>query len=60
VGQHYRTTLMDRRRFDAWKNDGAKRLATRASEKAKKLLGKHQPHPLPSDIAAKILTMVEN
>ena len=60
VGQHFRTTLMDRRRFDAWKNDGAKRLATRASEKAKKLLAKHQPHPLPSDIAAKIRTMAEN
>jgi len=60
LGQHFRTTLMDRRRFDGWQKDGAKHLAIRASEKAKKLLAEHQPQPLPSDISATIRTMVEN
>jgi trimethylamine--corrinoid protein Co-methyltransferase len=60
LGQHFRTTLMDRRRFDGWKKDGAKRLAVRAKEKAKKLLGTHQPQPLPSDISVTIRTMVES
>jgi len=60
LGQHFRTTLMDRRRFDGWQKDGAKRLAARASEKAKKLLATHQPQPLSSDISATIRTMVES
>lgn len=59
LGQHFRTTLMDRRRFDAWKKDGAKDLVVRAREKARSLLATHQPHPLPSDVSAAIRTMAE-
>jgi len=59
LGQHFRTTLMDRKRFDGWQKDGAKRLTARASEKAKELLATHQPRPLPSDISATIRTIVE-
>ena len=58
--QHFRTTLMDRRRYDAWQKDGAKRLADRANENAKMILAKHQPTPLPRDIATTIRTIVEN
>jgi trimethylamine--corrinoid protein Co-methyltransferase len=58
--QLFRTTLMDRRRFDGWQRDGAKRLAARANEKAKGILATHQPEPLPSDVAATIRTLVEN
>jgi trimethylamine--corrinoid protein Co-methyltransferase len=57
---HFRTTLMDRNRIEAWQKDGAKRLATRALEKAKKILATHQPEPLPKDIASSIRSIVEN
>jgi len=58
VTQHFRATLMDRKRFDGWRKDGAKRLATRASESAKKILATHQPEPLPKDIAATIQSII--
>ena len=60
INQHYRTKLMDRRRFDGWHKDGAKRLATRAAENAKRLLATHQPEPLPHDVATRIQTIVQN
>ena len=57
LGQHFRTTLMDRRRLDAWQ-DGAKDLVVRAKEKAKSLLAVHKPQPLPSDVSAAIRSVV--
>ena len=60
VNQHFRTTLMDRNRFEGWQKDGAKRLATRARESAKKILATHQPEPLPKSVAASIRYIVEN
>jgi trimethylamine--corrinoid protein Co-methyltransferase len=60
VGKHFRARLMDRRRFDAWEKDGAKRLATRAREHARRILSSHQPEPLPSDVAAAIRNIAEN
>jgi trimethylamine--corrinoid protein Co-methyltransferase len=60
ASQHFRTRLMDRRRFDEWQRDGARRLATRAYENAKKLLSTHQPEPLPNGVAATIRSIVEN
>jgi trimethylamine--corrinoid protein Co-methyltransferase len=60
VGQHFRTKLMDRKRFDAWQKDGAKRLATRAREDAKRILATHKPQTLPGSVAATIRTIVES
>jgi trimethylamine--corrinoid protein Co-methyltransferase len=60
VGQHFRTALMDRKRFEGWRKDGAKRLALRASERAKELLETHHPEPLPNDVASKIRMIVES
>jgi trimethylamine--corrinoid protein Co-methyltransferase len=60
AGQHFRASLMDRTRFDAWQKDGAKRLATRARENAQRILATHHPEALPKDIAATIRTIVEN
>jgi trimethylamine--corrinoid protein Co-methyltransferase len=58
--QQFRATLMDRRRFDAWEKEGAKRLATRARENAQRILATHHPKALPKDIAAAVRTIVEN
>ena len=60
LNQHFRTTLMDRSRFDAWRKNGAKRLATRAREAAKRILATHHSEPLPRDVAASIRIVVEN
>ena len=60
VSQHFRATLMDRRRFDEWQKDGAKSLASRAGENAKMILATHHAEPLPRDIAATIRSIVEN
>jgi trimethylamine--corrinoid protein Co-methyltransferase len=60
LSQHFRTTLMDRGRFDAWQKDGAKDLLVRSREKAKRLLAEHQPQPLPSDISTAIRQMIES
>jgi len=60
ANQHFRTKLMDRRRFDGWQKDGAKRLATRAADEAKRLLATHHPDPLPRETAATIRAIVEN
>jgi trimethylamine:corrinoid methyltransferase-like protein len=59
LGQHHRTRLMDRRRFDAWHKDGAKDLLFRAREKAGRLLVEHHPQPLPSDISIAMRDMTE-
>ena len=58
--QHFRATLMDRKRFDGWQKDGAKRLAIRANESAKKILATHRSEPLPKDVATTIRSIVEN
>jgi trimethylamine--corrinoid protein Co-methyltransferase len=60
LSKHFRATLMDRRRFDEWQKDGAKRLATRARQHAKIILATHHPEPLPRDTAATIRSIVEN
>ena len=60
MNQHYRATLMDRSRFDAWLKGGARPLAARARETAKRILATHQPEPLPKDVAGTIRSIAEN
>jgi trimethylamine--corrinoid protein Co-methyltransferase len=60
ASQHFLTKLMDRRRFDGWQKDGAKRLATRAADEAKRLLATHHPEPLPRETAAAIRAAMED
>ena len=59
VNRLFRTTLMDRKRFEEWQRDGAKNLGRRARENTKKILSTHQVEALPSDVEKSIRTIVE-
>ena len=52
--EHWFPSLIDRRRYEFWKADGAKDMLTRAREKLLKILGKHEPEPLPKDVLKEI------
>jgi trimethylamine--corrinoid protein Co-methyltransferase len=47
--------LIDRKRYDNWQVAGAKDMFTRANERARKILSKHQTPPLP-DAAETLIT----
>jgi trimethylamine--corrinoid protein Co-methyltransferase len=54
--QHYRedwySKLFDRQNIDGWKASGATTLGQRAAQKARQLLTRPQPDPLPDDVLA--------
>ena len=45
----WRPALIDRMRYDNWVTRGRKDMATRANERAKKILAEHQVPPLPEE-----------
>jgi trimethylamine--corrinoid protein Co-methyltransferase len=49
--------LIDRKRYDLWQAAGAKDMFTRANERARKILAKHQTPPL-SDAAEAVITEI--
>ncbi len=53
------SSLMDRRRYDNWANDGKKTLFERANEKVKDILENYEPEPLPKDAQEKIKEIVK-
>ncbi|MBN1147746.1 MAG: trimethylamine methyltransferase family protein [Anaerolineales bacterium] len=57
--QHFRDSqwsprLIDRKRYDLWQAAGAKDMFARANERARKILARHQPPPLPEQAEALI------
>ena len=48
--EHWMPKLLDRQTRSAWEKTGSKDLATRANERTKDILSKHQPTPLSKDI----------
>ena len=57
--EHWLPQLIDRRKYNAWRKEGAKDLLTRAREKLKKILSEHEPEPLPSDVLKDIKELVK-
>ncbi|MBN2455525.1 MAG: trimethylamine methyltransferase family protein [Sedimentisphaerales bacterium] len=52
--QLWQPTLMDRRNYSTWKDNGAKTMQKRIKEKIRDILADHKPEPLPDDIKARI------
>jgi trimethylamine--corrinoid protein Co-methyltransferase len=48
--------LLDREFYDAWMGSGAKTMAERCREEKERLLGEHQPEPLPEDVDRELET----
>jgi trimethylamine--corrinoid protein Co-methyltransferase len=55
----YYPSLIDRRRYDIWKENGAKTLEQRANEKTRSIIEDYEPEPLPKDVQQKIHDIVE-
>lgn len=52
--EHWFPSLIDRRRYEPWKADGAKDMLTRAREKLQKILREHETEPLPEEVKQKL------
>ncbi|MEM0342659.1 MAG: trimethylamine methyltransferase family protein [Thermoplasmata archaeon] len=52
-------TLIDRRSFDAWSQDGAKSMRDRAREKVREILATHKVPPLDKEVQAKLNAVIE-
>jgi trimethylamine--corrinoid protein Co-methyltransferase len=55
TAHHYRDelwfpALLDRQFYAAWESSGGKTMADRCREEKERLLGEHQPEPLPADV----------
>ncbi len=62
--EHYRNEfwypeLLNRKRYDDWKEEGALTLGEKANAKAKKVLGEHEPLPLKSEVKEKIAEILQ-
>lgn len=57
--EHYLPRLADRESRNKWEKDGSKDIAKRAKERAKEILGTHQPTPLQDDVRKKLDSIIE-
>jgi len=57
--EHWFPSLIDRKRYERWKVEGAKDMLTRAREKLKKILSENEPEPLPNDVLKEVKSIVE-
>ncbi len=51
--------LFDRNNYDGWLAKGGQTLAQRAAERVKSILARHQPEPLPEDVASAVHVVVK-
>jgi trimethylamine--corrinoid protein Co-methyltransferase len=58
--EHWLPQLIDRKRYDAWKKEGAKDMLMRSREKLKKILSEHEPEHLSNDILRDIKNLIEH
>ncbi len=60
---HYREDwypkIFDRQNMDGWRAAGSTSLRERATQKARQILAKHQPDPLPDDLLAALNGIIE-
>lgn len=56
---HFMPSLIDRRSYDAWVQDGAKTLVDRAREKTKWILENHKVPPLDEDVQKQLAAVIE-
>jgi trimethylamine--corrinoid protein Co-methyltransferase len=57
--EHWFPNLIDRKRYERWKAEGAKDMLTRAREKLLTILSEHEPEPLPKDILKEVESIIE-
>jgi trimethylamine--corrinoid protein Co-methyltransferase len=61
--KHYRERwypdLFERTNYETWLKGGGKNLSERASEKIERILGEHEPEPLPPEVKAKLQEIVQ-
>ena len=55
----WRPTVINRKGFERWSEDGGPDLREQARRKALQVLATHEPAPLPADLAARIEALVE-
>jgi trimethylamine--corrinoid protein Co-methyltransferase len=55
----WRPTIINRKGFERWKQDGSSDLREQARRKALRLLEQHKPPALAADVAARIAALVE-
>lgn len=60
ITEHWSPTLIDRKRYERWKIDGAKDMLTRAREKVIKILNEHEPEQLSKDVLKELKSIVES
>jgi trimethylamine--corrinoid protein Co-methyltransferase len=51
--------LIERQRWENWSAAGSRTLRQRAKDKVLKLLGTHQPEPLPEDVAQAVQGVID-
>lgn len=57
--EFYYPTLIERRKYESWEEDGALTMAQRADRKVRKLLEEYQPESLPEEICEEMDRIVE-
>ncbi|MEW5721437.1 MAG: trimethylamine methyltransferase family protein, partial [Chloroflexota bacterium] len=45
--------------YETWVRNGSKTMVERASEQVSQIIAKHQPEPLPADIAKRLREVVQ-
>ncbi|MBI3976592.1 MAG: trimethylamine methyltransferase family protein [Chloroflexi bacterium] len=48
--EHYRSNLLDRLRYEAWKEKGRRTMGQRLNEQVRHILATHTPSPLPEEV----------
>jgi trimethylamine:corrinoid methyltransferase-like protein len=56
---HFHPRLINRSRYDTWKDAGAQDLYTRCNAEAKKILSKHAVEPKPAGVLGEIENILE-
>ncbi len=56
--KHWYPDVFERGNYEQWQAKGSKSLGERAAERVAKILDKHQPEPLPEDVAQAVKAVV--
>ncbi|MEM2422655.1 MAG: trimethylamine methyltransferase family protein, partial [Candidatus Bathyarchaeia archaeon] len=57
--EHWIPSLIDRKRYESWKVEGAKDMITRAREKLQRILKEHEPEPLPKEVKQELTKIIK-
>ncbi|MBS7657761.1 MAG: trimethylamine methyltransferase family protein [Candidatus Bathyarchaeia archaeon] len=57
--EHWIPRLIDRKRYESWRVEGAKDMITRAREKLQRILKEHEPEPLPKEVKQELTKIIK-